>query len=65
MHLMYYKGSEEGQRVYTLKKETPKGEPTYSAHPARFSVDVKDSRERIALKKRFNLLLTQQPPIQF
>jgi H/ACA ribonucleoprotein complex subunit 3 len=32
MHLMYYMDA-EGKRVYTLKKETPAGEITYSAHP--------------------------------
>jgi len=61
---MYY-NDKEGQRVYTLKKESPAGEATYSAHPARFSLDEKYSRERITLKKRFGLLLTQQPPIQY
>lgn len=29
---MYYMDA-EGKRVYTLKKETPAGEVTYSAHP--------------------------------
>ncbi|KYM88376.1 H/ACA ribonucleoprotein complex subunit 3 [Trachymyrmex zeteki] len=32
-----------------------------SAHPARFSVEDKYSRERITMKRRFGLLLTQQP----
>lgn len=32
MHLMYYMGA-DGKRVYTLRKETPTGEVTYSAHP--------------------------------
>ena len=35
MHLMYYL-NDEGKRVYTLKKETPAGEITYSAHPGTF-----------------------------
>ncbi|CAI7627009.1 unnamed protein product [Penicillium glandicola] len=36
------------------------GEVTKSAHPARFSPDDKYSRHRVTLKKRYNLLLTQQ-----
>eukprot|EP01133_Synstelium_polycarpum_P007742 gene7742-9072_t len=64
MHLMYYIG-DNGERKYTLKKQGPSNKVAYSAHPARFSVDDKHSRERIALKKRFNLLLTQQPPMQY
>ena len=50
----------EGKRVYTLKKITESGEITKSAHPARFSPDDKYSRQRVTLKKRFNLLPTQQ-----
>jgi H/ACA ribonucleoprotein complex subunit 3 len=34
MYLMYYL-NEEGERVYTLNKTDPKGNPTFSAHPAR------------------------------
>lgn len=34
MHLMYYMNA-EGRRVYTLKKEQPNGEITYSAHPGK------------------------------
>ncbi|XP_006809521.1 H/ACA ribonucleoprotein complex subunit 3 [Neolamprologus brichardi] len=60
MFLQYYL-NENGDRVYTLKKVTPDGEPTSSAHPARFSPDDKFSRNRVILKKRFNILLTQQP----
>jgi H/ACA ribonucleoprotein complex subunit 3 len=59
MHLMYYLDA-EGKRVYTLLKVAPDGEATKSAHPARFSPDDKFSRHRITLKKRFNLLPTQQ-----
>ncbi|KAI8829642.1 ribosome biogenesis protein Nop10 [Chytriomyces cf. hyalinus JEL632] len=59
MHLMYYSGA-DGQRVYTLKKVSPDGKVTKSAHPARFSPDDKFSRHRVTLKKRFGLLLTQQ-----
>ncbi|XP_076652104.1 nop10 ribonucleoprotein [Halictus rubicundus] len=60
MYLMYY-FNENGDRVYTLKKIDPNGKPTLSAHPARFSPEDKYSRERITLKRRFGLLLTQQP----
>ncbi|CAG8524770.1 5351_t:CDS:2 [Paraglomus occultum] len=60
MHLMYYL-DEDGKRVYTLKKQSPKQAATKSAHPARFSPDDKYSRHRITLKKRFGLLLTQKP----
>ncbi|EGI69708.1 NOP10 protein, partial [Pseudoatta argentina] len=42
-------------------KVDPNGKPTMSAHPARFSVEDKYSRERIIMKRRFGLLLTQQP----
>jgi H/ACA ribonucleoprotein complex subunit 3 len=56
---MYYLGP-DGKRIYTLKKETPAGKPSVSAHPARFSPDDKYSRQRIVAKKRFGLLLTQQ-----
>ncbi|KXG50126.1 H/ACA ribonucleoprotein complex, subunit Nop10 [Penicillium griseofulvum] len=58
MHLMYTLNA-EGKRVYTLKKVV-NGEVTKSAHPARFSPDDKYSRHRVTLKKRYNLLLTQQ-----
>eukprot|EP00199_Chlamydomonas_sp_CCMP681_P007654 CAMPEP_0119106644 /NCGR_PEP_ID=MMETSP1180-20130426/5506_1 /TAXON_ID=3052 ORGANISM="Chlamydomonas cf sp, Strain CCMP681" /NCGR_SAMPLE_ID=MMETSP1180 /ASSEMBLY_ACC=CAM_ASM_000741 /LENGTH=64 /DNA_ID=CAMNT_0007092009 /DNA_START=85 /DNA_END=279 /DNA_ORIENTATION=- len=61
MYLMYY-DDEAGTRTYTLKKLDPAGNPTKSAHPARFSPDDKFSRERYTLKKRFSLLPTQQPP---
>ncbi|XP_057693170.1 H/ACA ribonucleoprotein complex subunit 3 [Corythoichthys intestinalis] len=60
MFLQYYE-DESGNRVYTLKKLSPNGQPTSSAHPARFSPDDKFSRHRVTLKKRFGLLLTQQP----
>ena len=60
MHLMYYTDPATGKRVYSLKKEDNKGAPTLSAHPARFSPDDKFSKERIAIKQRFNLLPTQR-----
>lgn len=56
MYLMFYE-DEEGKRVYTLNKVAPDGQATKSAHPARFSPEDKFSRERILMKKRFNLLL--------
>lgn len=60
MYLMYYL-DDKGNRVYTLQKMDPNGKPTLSAHPARFSVEDKYSRERITMKRRFGLLLIQQP----
>eukprot|EP00288_Rhodomonas_lens_P001966 CAMPEP_0177720338 /NCGR_PEP_ID=MMETSP0484_2-20121128/16573_1 /TAXON_ID=354590 /ORGANISM="Rhodomonas lens, Strain RHODO" /LENGTH=64 /DNA_ID=CAMNT_0019232595 /DNA_START=142 /DNA_END=336 /DNA_ORIENTATION=- len=63
MHLYYYPG-EDGKRVYTLKKTDPDGKPTVSAHPARFSPDDKFSQQRYTLKKRYNLLPTQQEELQ-
>ncbi|TGJ79051.1 hypothetical protein E0Z10_g9714 [Xylaria hypoxylon] len=58
MHLMYTP-DESGNRTYTLKKVLS-GTVTKSAHPARFSPDDKWSRQRVTLKKRYGLLLTQQ-----
>ncbi|RHZ59503.1 hypothetical protein Glove_363g31 [Diversispora epigaea] len=60
MYLMYHT-DEAGNRVYTLKKTSPEGKVTKSAHPARFSPDDKFSRHRVTLKKRFKILLTQLP----
>merc|ERR1711939_213011 len=59
MHLMYNEDPVTGKRVYTLKKVLD-GVVTKSAHPARFSPDDKYSRQRVTLKKRYGLLLTQQ-----
>lgn len=64
MHLMFYL-DDKGDRVYTLQKVDPKGNPTQSAHPARFSPDDKYSHQRIECKKRFGLLPTQQAPIKY
>lgn len=58
MHLMYTLDP-SGKRIYTLKK-VAHGQVTKSAHPARFSPDDKFSRQRVMLKKRYGLLLTQQ-----
>lgn len=58
MHLMYTLDA-NGTRLYTLKK-VAHGQVTKSAHPARFSPDDKWSRQRVTLKRRFGLLLTQQ-----
>ncbi|ORZ02170.1 H/ACA ribonucleo protein complex subunit 3 [Syncephalastrum racemosum] len=60
MYLMYYL-NDKGERVYTLKKVDPNGRATKSAHPARFSPDDKFSRHRVTIKKRYGILLTQQP----
>ncbi|KAG9511410.1 H/ACA ribonucleoprotein complex subunit 3, partial [Fragariocoptes setiger] len=56
MYLMYHL-DEEGKRVYTLKKSDEEGKPTSSAHPARFSPEDRYSRERITVKRRFNILM--------
>ncbi|KAI9501573.1 snoRNP complex protein [Coemansia spiralis] len=63
MHLMYTVDA-DGKRVYTLKKVTPEGEVTKSAHPARFSPDDKYSRQRVTVKRRFGILPTQQAEIK-
>eukprot|EP01016_Furgasonia_blochmanni_P055175 TRINITY_DN918_c0_g1_i2.p2 TRINITY_DN918_c0_g1~~TRINITY_DN918_c0_g1_i2.p2 ORF type:complete len:100 (+),score=6.75 TRINITY_DN918_c0_g1_i2:249-548(+) len=80
MHLRYYL-DENGKRVYTLKNVLENGSYTLNAHPgnsnfqtsvislfillARFSPDDKFSAERIELKKRYNLLPTQQPETKY
>ena len=83
MYMMYYM-NESNERVYTMAKVDPRGNPTFSAHPARlstisiktsylvrthlmfrFSPEDKYSRQRITIKKRFGLLLTQQSPPKF
>ncbi|XP_062904240.1 H/ACA ribonucleoprotein complex subunit 3-like [Mobula hypostoma] len=51
----------DGERAYTLKKLDTQGRVTTTAHPARFSQDGKHSRHRVPLKKRFNILPTEQP----
>ena len=63
MHLMYYT-NEKGERVYTLRKKTPDGKPTESAHPARFSPDDKFSKQRLICKKRFGLLPMQKAQVE-
>jgi H/ACA ribonucleoprotein complex subunit 3 len=57
---MYYLNA-EGNRVYSLKKATPEGNPTISAHPARFSPDDKFSKQRLITKKRHGILMVDQP----
>jgi len=64
MHLMYYV-DDQGKRVYTLSKVDPAGRPTISAHPARFSPDDRYSKQRVTLKRRFNLLPTQTADIKY
>ncbi|SCV74168.1 BQ2448_6600 [Microbotryum intermedium] len=56
-----YSLNADGTRLYSLKKTTPDGKMTKSAHPARFSPDDKFSRHRVTIKKRFGILLTQLP----
>ncbi|EPS66784.1 hypothetical protein M569_07997 [Genlisea aurea] len=63
--LLQYYINDNGDKVYTTKKETPLGLATQSAHPARFSPDDKFSRQRFLLKKRFGLLPTQSSPLQY
>ncbi|XP_014257706.1 H/ACA ribonucleoprotein complex subunit 3 [Cimex lectularius] len=60
MYMMYYL-NDKGERVYSLKKTDPNGMPTFSAHPARYSPADNFSRERIIIKRRHKLLLTQKP----
>ncbi|KAK3986724.1 H/ACA ribonucleoprotein complex subunit 3 [Cladorrhinum sp. PSN332] len=55
MHLMFIKNA-DGSRQYTLKKVIG-SEVTKSAHPARFSPDDKWSRHRVAMRKRYAVLL--------
>lgn len=40
-----------------LQNAGPNGEATLTAHPARFTPEDKYSKQRIALKKRFDLLM--------
>ncbi|XP_077424605.1 protein Bouncer-like isoform X2 [Vanacampus margaritifer] len=54
-------GGERKQSGHAEVTMAPNGQPTTSAHPARFSPDDRFSRHRGTLKKRFGLLLTQQP----
>ena len=54
MLLRYY--LKDGKRIYTMSMTNPDGGFTLNAHPARFSPDDKFSNERILLKRRFNLL---------
>ncbi|KAK1936234.1 putative ribosome biogeneisis subunit NOP10 [Babesia divergens] len=56
MYLKYYLDS-NGKRIYTMANAGPNGEATLTAHPARFTPEDKYSKQRIALKKRFDLLM--------
>jgi H/ACA ribonucleoprotein complex subunit 3 len=60
---MYLPETNGSGRRYTLKKVMD-GQVTKSAHPARFSPDDKWSRHRLAVRKRFAVLLAQRstPP---
>ncbi|CAG0883673.1 unnamed protein product [Cyprideis torosa] len=64
MYLRYYL-DETGKRVYTLKRTDVHGNPTLSAHPARFSPEDKNSRHRITIKSRFGLLpITEEKDVK-
>lgn len=47
--------------VHSPQKRSPDNLPTASAHPARFSPEDSYSRQRLIIKKRFGLLITQKP----
>ena len=51
MYLMYYL-DESGTRVYTLSKTDLKGNPTFSAHPARFSPEDRVNKYRTSISHR-------------
>lgn len=52
----------ENCNEYTLKCQCPRcGCSTRSAHPARFSPEDKDSKQRILIKEKNGLLLHQRP----
>ena len=57
MYLMYYINESDNTRVYTLDKTDPKGNPTFSAHPARFSPEdqVNNIATDVFQKKLFYL----------
>lgn len=46
---------------FLFQKRSPDNLPTASAHPARFSPEDSYSRQRLLIKKRFGLLITQKP----
>lgn len=54
--MLRYTLDNENKRIYTMNFLDSNGQPTVSAHPARFSPDDKFSEERLILKKRFGLL---------
>lgn len=64
MYLRYYL-DQNGNRVYTLKVVLEDGSYTLNAHPARFSPDDKFSKERMELKERFGLLVTQVEEVKY
>jgi H/ACA ribonucleoprotein complex subunit 3 len=61
MILRYYL-DESGRRVYTLSAMDTASNPTFTAHPARFSPDDKFSSQRVACKRRFGLLPAHKGP---
>jgi H/ACA ribonucleoprotein complex subunit 3 len=60
MYLRYFLDT-DGKRKYTFKFHDEEGNPTISAHPARFSKDDPYQKQRMKCKERFNLLLIQKP----
>ncbi|CAF3698510.1 unnamed protein product [Adineta steineri] len=52
---------DKGERVYTSKKVGPVVNSTQSAHPAKFSLIDQYSSQRLKLKRRYGLFLTQIP----
>lgn len=60
MFIKYYL-DKKGNRVYTFQDQGPEGEVVFTGHPAKFSPDDKYSGQRVQVKKRFNILPTQQP----
>ena len=58
--------SSNPERALTVRpQKEAEGDATHSAHPARFSPDDRYSKERVACKKRFNLLPTQRPAPEY
>ena len=60
MYLRYYL-NEKNERVYTIKKVDPEGNPTLCAHPAKFSPHDQFSEHRIIIKRRFKVLRKKGP----
>ena len=50
--------------VFSRRVSAKTGQPTESAHPARFSPDDRFSKYRVITKERYGLLLHQQPELE-